>query len=118
MFNQVTEYKGKEDGFHLLRLKKLYETSHNSPNFYFIFDDLNNFNRARFEQPGVGTYDFKVLLPLRKRNFVFSDWYPEDCTKIKETIIREGSMFVSFSWKLIQHLIGSEQDIKTYLGYE
>jgi hypothetical protein len=58
-----------------------------------------------------------VLIPLQKRDFQIDDWYSEECPKIKETVIREGSMFVSFMWQLVQHLIGNENDIKTYLGY-
>ena len=65
----------------------------------------------------MGHYDFKILLPLKEREFSDADWYMEECPKIKETILHEGSVFVSFMWQLIQHLIGSQQDIKTYLGY-
>jgi hypothetical protein len=38
MFNQLTQYKGSQDGFHLFKIKKLYENDNGAPNFYFIFD--------------------------------------------------------------------------------
>ena len=95
----------------------MYDENTDSPNFYLIFDEEKQLHRARLEQTLIGQYDFKVLVPLRERTFTKEDWYIDDCPVIKETILQEGSMFVSFMWNLVQHLLGSEQDIKTFLGY-
>ena len=98
MFNQLTEYRGQQDTFHLFKMKKLQEENLNSPNFYLIFDEEKQLHRARLEQNLIGQYDFKVLVPLTERTFTKEDWYIDDCSQIQETVLQEGSMFVSFMW--------------------
>uniref|UniRef100_A0A7S3CLT1 Uncharacterized protein n=1 Tax=Strombidium rassoulzadegani TaxID=1082188 RepID=A0A7S3CLT1_9SPIT len=118
MFNQLTEYTGHVDGLHHFKIKKLYETDKTSPNFYLIFDEDMQIDRARLEHSMVGEYDFKVLIPITPREFTQNDWIMEGCQQIHQTILREGNLFVSFAWQLIQHLIGSERDLMQFLGYQ
>ena len=59
------------------------------------------------------------LTPLRERTFNESDWYVDsNCRKIEQYVLDDSSNFVSFMYQLIVNLVGSEDDILSFLGLD
>ena len=118
MFNSLTEYMGKQDdGLHYLKVRKLDESNEDAPNFFFVFDGDHQLVRARLEQTLIGHYDFEIVVPLKKRMFSDEDWYVSECEQIEEDILQDSNSFAGFLWTLVETLLGTEEDILSFLGY-
>ena len=59
------------------------------------------------------------MLPLEGKTFIEDDWYTQDsCLMIEDNILEESSNFASFMYQLVINMIGSEDDILSYIGYK
>lgn len=117
MFNTFTDYEGTDEhGLKAFKVKQFTENP-KSPKFYFLFDENNVFSKSRIVQPDVGSYDFESIIPLERRNFLEEDWYnSKKCRDIEEHIMDDTSNFASFMYQLILQLVGSEAEIKDFVG--
>jgi len=57
------------------------------------------------------------LIPFETKEFKDEDWVMEKCQRIDQNILHESNNFVSFTKNLIMTLLGQEDDILTFLGY-
>jgi len=119
MFNTLTDYEGlDQDGLKQFKVKQ-FDESETAPKFFFLFDDNNEFTRSRLVQKDVGQFDFDAVLPLEGKTFLEEDWYTqESCKEIDETILDESSNFASFMYQLVIQIVGSEDDILSFIGYK
>lgn len=117
LFNTLTDYEGLDhDGLQQYKLKQ-FDSSSTAPKFYFLFDENNTFTRSRIQQDGVGQYDFDAVLRLEGKTFLMEDWYTQpECLYIEDTILEESGELASFMYNLIMQLMGTEDDIMTFLG--
>lgn len=94
-----------------------FEESHFTPRFYFYFDSDLVFKKARVEQLDIGNFDFTAVIPFEEKAFTEKDWLLFDCDEIAEEILEDHNNFVSFTRQLVIHLLGEEDQILSYLGY-
>jgi len=70
------------------------------------------------DHPALGHIEFHALKPMSGKTFIKGDWYTAHCTQIDSNVLAEGNGFMGFMQTLFTHLIGSEEEIKKYFGYE
>jgi hypothetical protein len=121
MFNSLTDYEGLDsDGLKKFKVKQFSQISNvASPKFYFLFDKDNVFAKSRIVQQDIGNYDFESIIPMKSREFSEDHWFVvNDCRNIEQYILDDSSNFVSFMYQLIVKLVGSENDILSFLGVD
>ena len=57
------------------------------------------------------------MIPFEEKTFTEKDWLLFDCDEIAEEILEDHNNFVSFTRQLVVHLLGEEDQILSYLGY-